>query len=198
MSKKSSNKSGSKRTSAFSSKLRNKPKPKINPKPNSKPNSKANPLDEIESDENNFESKKNDIIKTIKEINTLTKKVLMDLKELETIHKKELKTAGKNTNKKSGKKSGFNKPVPVPVPLQKLLKLDNQPLARSNVTKLMYKYIRENNLYSPETKKIIIPNKEMRTIFGIKKNNVMEFENFQTWLKKLYNEGDELVLDIND
>jgi chromatin remodeling complex protein RSC6 len=188
MSKKPLSKSGSKRAESFSSKSRmRKAKTKKNDSPF-----------EIDSDQNNFESKKKDIIKTVKEINALTKKVLADLKELEAVHKREMRQAGKNINKKSGKQSGFNKPVPVPVPLQKLLGLDDKPLARSHVTKLMYKYIKENNLYSPKTKKIIIPNKEMRMIFGIKKNNVMKFENFQIWLKKLYNEGDELVLDIND
>lgn len=148
--------------------------------------------------ENNFESKKEDILRTLKEINILTKKVTMDLKQLESMHKKELKLALKTTTKKSGKQSGFNEAVPVPEPLQKLLGLDDNPLSRSRVTKLMYEYIKENKLYSPKTKRIIIPNREMRVVFGIKKNDVMKFENFQTWLKKVYSENDKLILDIND
>lgn len=179
-----SKKSGSKKTTL------------VKPKPKSK--AKAKPKKQIDdSDEYNFENKKEDILKTLKEINTLTKKVTADLKELESIHKKELKLASKTTTKKSGKQSGFNEPVPVPEPLQNLLELDNTPLSRSHVTKLMYKYVKENKLYSPDTKKIIIPNKEMKDIFGIKKNDVMKFENFQTWLKKVYNENDKLILDIN-
>jgi hypothetical protein len=38
----------------------------------------------------------------------------------------------------------------------------------------------------------------MRSVFGFYKNDVMKFENFQTWLKKVYNENDKLILDIND
>ncbi len=149
------------------------------------------------SDEDNFEKKKEEIVSTLKEINTLIKKTIIDLKELEMIHKRELKNISKNTKKNSGKQSGFNKPVPVPKSLQKLLILNDDPLAKSHVTKLMYKYIEKNNLYSPKTKKIIIPNKEMRNVFGMKESDIMRFENFQTWLKKVYNEDDELVLDIN-
>jgi len=181
-------KSGSKRSVIISSKKNN-----IKKKSKSKNNNLSDDIDE-----NNFENKKKEIIETLREINLLTKKTMIDLKELESIHKKEIKSIGKPMKKNSGKQSGFNKPVPVPVPLQKLLKLDDRLLARSHVAKLMYKYIEENNLYSPKTKKIIIPNKEMRTIFGMKQNDVMKFENFQTWLKKVYNENDELILDIND
>jgi chromatin remodeling complex protein RSC6 len=108
--------------------------------------------------ENTFESKKEDIMKTLKEINALTKKVTLDLKQLESLHKKELKIALKTTTKKSGKQSGINEPVAVPEPLQKLLGLNDEPLSRAHVTKLMYAYIKENKLYSPKTKRIIIPN----------------------------------------
>lgn len=167
-------------------------------KKKSKSHNENTPDDTDSQLENNFESKKEDIMRTLKEINILTKKVTMDLKQLESMHKKELKLALKTTTKKSGKQSGFNEAVSVPEPLQKLLGLDDKPLSRSRVTKLMYEYIKENKLYSPKTKRIIIPNKKMRIVFGIKKNDVMKFENFQTWLKKVYNENDKLILDIND
>ena len=149
-------------------------------------------------DENKFEKKREEILQTLKEINILTKKTLLCLKELDAAYKKEIKSIKKNTKKNSGKNSGFNKPAAVPKTLQKILNLNDKPLARSHVAKLMYKYFDENNLYSPRTKKIIIPNKAMRTIFGMKKTEIIKFENFQTWLKNVYSEKDELVLDIND
>jgi hypothetical protein len=166
-----------------------------------KPVNKKKPINKTPIDKiniNRYENKREEILKNMKEINILMKKTLINLKELDTIYKKEIKNIKKNTGKNSGKNSGINKPAPVPKTLQKLLNLDDKPLARSRVSALMYDYIRKNNLFSPKTKKIMIPNKAMRNIFGMKKEEIIKFENFQTWLKNIYNEKDELILDIND
>jgi len=148
--------------------------------------------------ENEYATEKDEILKMLKKINDLTKKTVARLKNLERIHKKEIRQIKKNTRKTSGKCSGIVKPAPVPKPLQKLLGLDDKPRSRSDVSKLVYKYIEQKKLFSPKTRKIIIPNKELKNVFGIKNNEVIKFENFQTWLKKVYNETDDLVLDIND
>jgi hypothetical protein len=156
----------------------------------SKKNPKNNNMDK-------FSSKKEEITKTLKEINILTRKVTAHLKELERIHKKEMKQV-KKTKKTTVKCSGIVKPAPVPASLRHLLNLNDTHLSRSDVSKLVYRYIEKNKLYSPKTRKIIIPNKAMKNVFGMKDNDTIKFENFQTWLKKVYNENDSLILDMND
>ena len=111
-----------------------------------------------------------------------------DLKVLMTIHKKEVKTATRMKKGGAGKLSGFNKPEHIPESLRQLLDIDEVELPRSKVTKILYKYIEDNNMYNTNTKKQIMPNKKMKKIFGIETGDNMTFYNFQTWLKKVYNE----------
>lgn len=152
----------------------------------------------INSDnKNNFENKKESILNVLKEINLLSRQVKLELKELESLHKKEIKNISKN-KKNPDKQFGINKPEPVPKPLQQLLKINDVALPRSHISALIYAYVKKNNLYSPETKKIIIPNKKMRDVFGMKQKDIITFTNFQTWLKKAYSETDDLILNIND
>ena len=62
-------------------------------------------------------------------------------------------------------------------------------MPRSKITVLMYQYFTDNNMYDTTTKKEIIPNKKIKEIFGVKKDDVINFYNLQTWLKKVYDEN---------
>ena len=136
-------------------------------------------------DATDFENKVEEIKEALLVNYAQQKKLMFDLKVLMSIHKKELKIASKKKNN-TGKLSGFNKPEPIPEPLRELLAIEETELARSKVTKILYKYFEDNNMYNTTTKKEIIPNKELKKIFGIKKNDAMTFYNLQTWLKKVY------------
>uniref|UniRef100_A0A6C0CAR2 Uncharacterized protein n=1 Tax=viral metagenome TaxID=1070528 RepID=A0A6C0CAR2_9ZZZZ len=149
----------------------------------SKPTKKTNKKKEESVD---VEDKINDIIQSLQENYIQQKKLMFELKELKTLHKKEIKKARDQSDKKSGKNSGFNKPQPVPEKIRKLLDIDDTHLPRSTVTSLMYQYFRDHNMCGKE--KEIIPNKEIRKIFDMDEDDIMNFYNFQTWLKKLYQE----------
>jgi hypothetical protein len=41
-------------------------------------------------------------------------------------------------------------------------------------------------MYDIETKREIIPNDKIKTIFGLKTGDVINFYNLQSWLKKVY------------
>ena len=142
------------------------------------------------NDEENFENKMDQIREALRENYIQQKKLMNDLKELMTLHKKEIKMSTKSGNRSnSGKHTGFNKPEPIPLPLKKLLKIDVDELPRSQITKLMYQYFTLNKMYNTKTKKEIIPNKKIIEIFGKQKGDVINFYNLQTWLKKVYNEN---------
>ena len=49
---------------------------------------------------------------------------------------------------------------------------------------MLYKYFSENKMYDKKNKKQIIPNENIRKIFGMKENENINFYNVQTWLKK--------------
>lgn len=74
----------------------------------------------------------------------------------------------------------------IPKSLRELLEIKTEQLPRPTVTTLLYKYIEKNNLYEID-KKIISPNKELKQIFGINKNDKITFFNLQCWLNKVYN-----------
>jgi chromatin remodeling complex protein RSC6 len=150
-----------------------------------------------------FEDKIEELKEALKENYVQQKKLMNELNILMSLHKKEVKTAIKMSKGSAGKLSGFNKPEPIPEPLRELLDIENKMLPRAQVTKSLYKYIKDNEMYNANTKREIVPNKEMKEIFGIKKGDTMTFYNFQTWLKKVYDEntvneeqpGNVLVID---
>jgi hypothetical protein len=65
----------------------------------------------------------------------------------------------------------------------------------------MYQYFTDNKMYNTKTKKEIIPNEKIREIFDMNDDDVINFYNLQTWLKKVYNKNsttDGNVLKIED
>jgi upstream activation factor subunit UAF30 len=111
------------------------------------------------------------------------------MKELQRLHKTELKNAIKNSrkNRKNNLKSGFNKPLPVPEKLQKFFSLEEGSLlARTEVTKRIYAYIKENNLQDPNDKRTINPNDELKDLFSLEDGQEVSFYNIQTFIKNLY------------
>lgn len=149
---------------------------------------------------NDFDNKIESIKEELQKNYVQQKKLMNDLKELIILHKKEIKLTTKIGNRaNSGKLSGFNKPEAVPPSLKKLLKIKEDALPRSTVTKLMYKYFTDNKMYNSKTKKEIIPNAKIKEIFNMNDDDVINFYNLQTWLKKVYNENTTTnVLKIED
>lgn len=140
--------------------------------------------------EPDFDEKIEEIRQALKENYTQQKKLMNDLKELMTLHKKELKLTTKSGNRSnSGKHTGFNKPEPIPPSLKKLLKIKEEMIPRSKITALLYQYFTDNKMYNTKTKKEIIPNQKIREIFGMCDDDNITFYNLQTWLKKVYKEN---------
>ncbi|AVL94690.1 SWIB/MDM2 domain-containing protein [Moumouvirus australiensis] len=137
-----------------------------------------------------FDKKAEVIMEKLRQNYLEQKKLINDFRELKATHKKEIKCVYKsNARSNSGKQTGFNKPEPVPSSLKSLLKIKEDKLPRSKITNLIYQYFTDNNMYNSKTKKEIIPNSKIRKIFGMKDDDVMNFYNLQTWLKKVYSEN---------
>jgi hypothetical protein len=115
------------------------------------------------------------------------KKLMHDLDELMTIHGKFSKTDNGTNKAKFERQLIFNS-EPIPLPLKKLLKIDSDSMPRSQVIKLMHQYFIDNKLCDTKTKKISA-NKKLIEIFKMEENDVIDYYNLQSWLKKLYNEN---------
>merc|ERR1711998_165653 len=130
----------------------------------------------------------------IKEASKRQDKLLV---ELERIRNKEVKLHKKRTkgNKGNGKHkdpSGFNKKTEVPQSIRDLFNIDPSVLmARTEVTKQLYEYIRTNNLQDPNDKRIIHPDKKLKSLFTLQDNEDLSFSSFQTHMKKLYPKKEE-------
>lgn len=128
-------------------------------------------------------SKKNILDKTLKGL----------LKELERAIRLEQKEfSKKKKNVSVGEKrdpSGFNAKQPVPIEFCKEPWgcEEGQEVARTKLTKMVYDYVRENNLQNPKDRRIIFPDDHIKNLFHLKDGDELHFNNFQTYMKRLYN-----------
>jgi len=114
-------------------------------------------------------------------------------KELERSHKIEVKDASKRkkSTKDSSEKrdpSGFNAKQPVPVEFceQPWGCEADQELPRTMLTKMVYDYVKEEILEDPEDKRRIFPDDTLKKLFHLKDSDELHFNNFQTYMKRLY------------
>ena len=119
-------------------------------------------------------------------------------KELERSHKVEVKEASKRkkSSKNSGEKrdpSGFNAKQPVPVEFceQPWGCTSDQELPRTMLTKMVYDYVKENTLQDPKDKRRIFPDKTIKKLFHLNDSDELHFNNFQTYMKRLYDRSFE-------
>ena len=139
------------------------------------------------------------------------------VKLLEKKISKELKQLKDNKKKKSNPdkpKSGFVKKRDIPQAFltfyEKFLKKDDDfktafpdfntesQIARTDVTKMIYHYIRTNKLYDGDNKRIIIPNKAIKDLFGLKDTENITFSSFQTYTSRLYKDVEADDVDGSD
>ena len=131
------------------------------------------------------------------------RKVKMLQKEKDRIHLKEVKNARKNkrrVNTASSEKkepSGFNKPSIIPMEFCKqpwgCHKGDLVP--RTSLTKMVYDYIKLNDLQDKNDRRIIHPDKHVRELFHMNDGDHLEFKTFQTYMANLYKKAKaELLL----
>lgn len=84
----------------------------------------------------------------------------------------------------SGKISNFNRPRNVPESLKKLLKIEEEIMPRSKVTKRLYQYFSTNEMYNDLGQ--VVPNTRIKKIFGLKDNETISLYHLQRLLDKVY------------
>ena len=108
-------------------------------------------------------------------VKSLEKKVKKKMKALE-------KQANKNKNKGNRKASGFAIPTPISNDLCKFMdKPEGTKMARTEVTKYIIQYIKDNKL--PQGK-IIKPDKKLKSLLKVNSNEEVTYFNIQKYMNK--------------
>lgn len=143
------------------------------------------------------------LIESIAKVQRLLTDAKRQMKDIVKTHKTELKKNKKHRrHNASGHKreTGFNKPGPVPDSLVSLLQLENgAELPRTKVTKLIYSYIKENNLYKQgqeSDKRHMIPDSALRNVFGMSDGEEITFFTIQKLIKNVYNKELNKVTEV--
>lgn len=169
------------------------PEPVATPDPvqeNSEPVTQENaPVSDSKSEqESAFELLGNMVIELQQQLKTLNKHVVTlhknykrEVKELKKESSKKKKRGG-DPNKKRAP-SGFAKPTNLSTQLCEFLEVPSDTqLARTEVTKLITKYIKDHKLQKEENKKIILPDPKLKSLLNSEDKEVTYF-NLQTFMK---------------
>merc|ERR1711998_322387 len=103
----------------------------------------------------------------------IERKIKLLQKEKDRVHLKEVKNTRKNkrrnntSNNEKKEPSGFNKPSIIPIEFckQPWGCSKNDLVPRTSLTKMVYDYIKLNNLQDEKDKRIIHPDKHVRELF---------------------------------
>jgi len=128
------------------------------------------------------------VLQAFSDITGAMTKVKNDLKVLERCVAKETKVldkiyAKKNKNKGTRAPSGFVKPTKISDELAEFLKKDKGTLmARTDVTKEMTSYIRENKLQDKDNGRKIIPDAKLRALLNVDEATEVTYFNLQKFM----------------
>jgi len=144
----------------------------------------------VEEVNETFESEMTLFREDMAALTVLQKRLAVRVKSLERLHAREVKAGGKskrNAPKKDRAPSGFAKATPVPEALRKFLGLkDDVELPRTEVAKQIYAYVREKSLRDKDDRRIIHPDSALQKLFSLKKDETLDFKNFQKQLSRHY------------
>jgi upstream activation factor subunit UAF30 len=117
------------------------------------------------------------LIKSKQELMNELKREVQELKKMQRDHEHALKEASKRSRKKrvrdensTRKPSGFASPVVVSDELYSFLESfgvkKGDPIARTDVTRYVTTYIKDNDLQNPENRREIVPDTVLHKLFG--------------------------------
>jgi chromatin remodeling complex protein RSC6 len=127
---------------------------------------------------NSLSSLKSQISMLTAQCKSVEKSVKKRMKQLN----KEIK---KNKNKGNRQASGFALPSKISNDLCNFMgKPEGTEIARTEVTKYIINYIKQNNLPDKVNKKVIKPDKRLSSLLNIKKNEEVTYFNLQKYMNK--------------
>ena len=135
-------------------------------------------LEEFEEIVNGLSLVKNQIVNLQQSLKQLEKNVKKRMNGLK-------KKATKNKNKGNRKPSGFAKPSKVTKELCEFMnKTAGTEIARTEVTKALVTYIKENKLENESNSKVIKPDNKLKFLLGIEEGHELTYFNIQKYMNK--------------
>jgi chromatin remodeling complex protein RSC6 len=130
-----------------------------------------------------------DVLSTLSNFRSQITMLQNQIRSLEKTVKKNMKTlqreAKKNRNKGNRKPSGFAVPTPISNELCDFMKRPRgSKVARTEVTQYIIRYIKEHDLQYQENRKIIKPNKALRSLLASKAKDEVTYFNIQRYMNR--------------
>lgn len=167
--------------------------PAVVEKPAATTETPAAPL--VEEDQSvEFMNQYNELSSIVSTLLSSLKDVQSQMKNLQKLHAKEVKVLQKKTKKKRSSRdgksknpSGFTQPTKITDDLAAFLNVEKGTmLPRTEVTKKVNAYIKENGLQWEQNKRHIKPDKKLGKLLNIGKDQELTYFNLQTFLKPHY------------
>lgn len=131
------------------------------------------------------------ILTSLASLRTHITMIQQQVRGLEKTINREQKTLRKEASKRRKYKDGNKKPSGFATPTKisdELCAFMSEPpgseVARTEVTRFIIKYIKENELQNPENRKIIIPNEELGKLLEITANDEVTYFNIQKFMNR--------------
>jgi len=130
-----------------------------------------------------------EVVQTLNTFKTTITMLSTQIKNLERNVKKNIKRlekeSKKNKNKGNRKASGFAVPTKISKDLCKFMGVkEGTQLARTEVTKYIIQYIKDNKLPDETNKKIIKPNGKLKSLLKLNKNDEVTYFNLQKYMNQ--------------
>ena len=137
-----------------------------------------------------LQSEFNELVTTLNGLKTVVSSLSTRLRTLQKKYDRELRTALKSGKKRRAqsanpnrKPSGFVKPTLITDELATFLNRESGAMmARTEVTREINKYIRENKLQDPNNGRVIHPDDALRSLLNVKKNEELTYFNLQKYM----------------
>jgi len=131
----------------------------------------------------------NEIYENMKTLKSQITIINNKIKDVENKCKKRekmlVKQLNKSKNKGNRKPTGFAAPSNISVELCNFMGVDEgTKIARTEVTKYISKYIKDNKLQGKENKKIIKPDKNLESLLNVKEGDDINFFSIQKYMNK--------------
>ena len=126
----------------------------------------------------NISSLKSQLTAFSQQLKALERKVHKKMKQLE-------KENQKSKNKGNRNPSGFANPSKISEQLCDFMKIPNgSEMARTDVTKYIIKYIKDNKLQNKDNAKMINPNQTLKSLLDVKEGDPLTYFNIQRYMNK--------------
>ena len=127
------------------------------------------------------------LVTQLNELKTQITGIQQNIKQLEKSVKKKMKGIKKQVTKNKGNRqpSGFAKPSKVTKELCEFMnKVEGSEIARTEVTRTLVAYIKENKLENTSNSKFISPDNKLKALLELDDNQELTYFNIQKFMNK--------------